>query len=108
MIGGAIAAHLRGSGAAVTVVGRDPTSAVASSSASSNVFDHNALIDLHPDMPDLYFANGFSGRGMQQAPSVGRGIAEPVLHGAYRTLDLSLLSVARLAEGRPLPERNII
>jgi len=73
-----------------------------------NTFDHNALLGLHPDVPNLYFANGFSGHGMQQAPGVGRGIAELVLHGAYRTLDLSPLSVARLAEGRPLLERNII
>ena len=73
-----------------------------------NTFDHNALLGLHPNVPNLYFANGFSGHGMQQAPGVGRGIAELVLHGAYRTLDLSPLSVARLAEGRPLLERNII
>lgn len=73
-----------------------------------NTFDHNALLGLHPDVPHLYLANGFSGHGMQQAPGVRRGIAELVLHGAYRTLDLSPLSVARLAEGRPLLERNII
>ena len=53
-------------------------------------------------------ANGFSGHGMQQAPGVGRRIAEPVLHRAYRTPDLPPLSVARLAEGRPPPERNTI
>ena len=73
-----------------------------------NTFDHNALLGLHPGVPNLYFANGFSGHGMQQAPGVGRGIAELVLHGAYRTLDLSPLSVARVAEGRPLLERNVI
>ena len=73
-----------------------------------NTFDHNALLGAHPEVPNLYFANGFSGHGMQQAPGVGRGIAELVLHGAYRTLDLSPLSVERLAAGRPLLERNII
>ncbi len=73
-----------------------------------NTFDHNALLGPHPDVPNLHFANGFSGHGMQQAPGVGRGIAELVLHGAYRTLDLSALSVARVAAGRPLLERNVI
>ncbi len=73
-----------------------------------NTFDHNALLGLHPDVPNLYFANGFSGHGMQQAPGVGRGIAELVLHGAYQTLDLSPLSVARVPTGRPLLERNVI
>ena len=73
-----------------------------------NTFDQNALLGVHPGVPNLYFANGFSGHGMQQAPGVGRGIAELVLHGAYRTLDLSPLSVARVAAGRPLLERNVI
>lgn len=73
-----------------------------------NTFDQNGLLGVHPGVPNLYFANGFSGHGMQQAPGVGRGIAELVLHGAYRTLDLSALSVARVAAGRPLVERNVI
>ena len=73
-----------------------------------NTFDHNALLGVHPEVPNLYFANGFSGHGMQQAPGVGRGIAELVLHGAYRTLDLSPLSIARVAAARPLLERNVI
>ena len=73
-----------------------------------NTFDHNALLGPLPGVPNLYFANGFSGHGMQQAPGVGRGVAELILHGAYRTLDLSALSVTRVGVGRPLLERNVI
>ena len=73
-----------------------------------NTLDHNALLGLHLDGLNLYFADEFSRHGMQQVPGVGRGIAEQVLHGAYRMPDLSPLPVARLAEGRPLLERNII
>jgi len=73
-----------------------------------NTFDHNALLGAHPDVPNLIFANGFSGHGMQQSPGVGRGISELILHGAYRTLDLSPLAMTRIAANRPLRELNII
>ncbi len=73
-----------------------------------NTFDCNALLGAHPDVPNLVFANGFSGHGMQQAPGVGRGIAELLLHGAYRTLDLSPLSVTRVGHGQPVRERCVI
>jgi glycine/D-amino acid oxidase-like deaminating enzyme len=73
-----------------------------------NLFDHNALLGGHPAVDNLLFATGFSGHGMQQAPAVGRGIAELIVHGAYRSLDLSVLSVARLAQGRRIVEANVI
>lgn len=73
-----------------------------------NTFDHNALLGPHPDRPNLIFANGFSGHGMQQSPAVGRGIAELVAHGSYRSLDLSALEYRRLLDNRPVLELNII
>ena len=45
---------------------------------------------------------------MQQAPAAGRGIAEQILYGRYRSLDLSELSVSRLAHGRRVLEANVI
>lgn len=73
-----------------------------------NVFDQNGIVGPHPEIANLYFANGFSGHGIQQSPAVGRGIAEHVRHGGYRTLDLSPLGFGRIPAGRPLIERNII
>lgn len=73
-----------------------------------NLFDHNALIGPHPAVTALHFACGFSGHGLQQSPAVGRGIAELVVHGAFRTLDLSDLATARLVEGRRVAERNVV
>jgi FAD-dependent oxidoreductase domain-containing protein 1 len=73
-----------------------------------NTFDHNAILGAHESVENFLFMNGFSGHGMQQAPIVGRGIAELVLYGRFTTLDLSPLSIARIAENRPLREANVI
>ena len=73
-----------------------------------NTFDQNALLGVLPEAPNLVFANGFSGHGMQQSPGVGRGVAELILQGGYRSIDLSALDVSRVAAGRPLLERCII
>ena len=54
-----------------------------------NVFDHNAIVGRLPGLANAYIAAGFSGHGAQQAPAVGRGLAELIAHGAFRTLDLS-------------------
>ena len=73
-----------------------------------NLFDHNAVVGAHPACSNLWFANGFSGHGMQHAAAAGRGVAELVLHGNFRTLDLSPLGFQRLIDRRPLHEANVI
>ena len=73
-----------------------------------NTFDHNAIVGLSPACDNLVFANGFSGHGLQQCPAVGRGVAELLLTGRYQSLDLSPLSITRIAENRPLLEKNVI
>jgi glycine/D-amino acid oxidase-like deaminating enzyme len=73
-----------------------------------NRLDHNAVLGPHTEIDNFVFANGFSGHGLQQSPAVGRGIAELVLYGRYRTLDLSDFSYQRIEESRPLLETAII
>jgi glycine/D-amino acid oxidase-like deaminating enzyme len=73
-----------------------------------NTFDHNGIVGAHPQISNFYFANGFSGHGLQQAPAVGRGVAELLVHGGYRTLDLSALAFERIEAKRPVLELNII
>ncbi|MGM0584106.1 MAG: NAD(P)/FAD-dependent oxidoreductase [Pseudomonadota bacterium] len=73
-----------------------------------NALDQNAFLGPHPELPDLVLACGFSGHGLQHAPGVGRGIAELILHGGWRSLDLSPLSVERLVENRPLTEGAVV
>ncbi len=73
-----------------------------------NTFDHNAIIGPHTEVPNLFMCNGFSGHGSQQAPACGRGGAELITYGEFRTLDLSALSHQRIAENNPLVERAVI
>ena len=73
-----------------------------------NVLDQNAVVGPHPEVATFLFVHGFSGHGLQQAPAMGRGVAEGIGHGGYRTLDLGPLGYARLQDGRLLTERAII
>ena len=73
-----------------------------------NLFDHNGIVGFHPQISNLLLLNGFSGHGIQQAPVVGRGVAELICHGRFVTLDLSDLAYERMVENRPLPEANVI
>jgi glycine/D-amino acid oxidase-like deaminating enzyme len=73
-----------------------------------NLFDQNAIVGPADGHDNFYLCNGFSGHGLQQAPAVGRGLAELIVHGRYVTLDLSDLAFGRVAGGRPLRERNVI
>ena len=73
-----------------------------------NLLDQNAITGPHPEVTNFLFLNGFSGHGLQQSPAMGRGTAEWLTYGAYRTLDLSPLGFARIAAGRPFREKAII
>jgi sarcosine oxidase len=73
-----------------------------------STLDHNAIIGPHPAIPNLLFANGYSGHGLQQAPAVGRGLAEWIAAGRYETIDLAPLGWERVLAGRPFRELNIV
>ena len=73
-----------------------------------NTLDQNAILGRNPQVPNLYHANGFSGHGLQQAPAVGRGIAEQIVHGDWVTLDLSPLGMQRVLDGAPFAEAAIV
>lgn len=69
-----------------------------------NTLDHNGVVGPHDELHNLVFATGFSGHGVMHAPAVGRGVAELVTTGGYRTLDLSPLGWHRIRTGTPMVE----
>jgi sarcosine oxidase len=73
-----------------------------------NTFDQNAVIGAHPELRNFYFANGFSGHGLQQAAAAGRAVAELIVSGAFRSIDLTRLGYERIANNEPLAEVNVI
>jgi glycine/D-amino acid oxidase-like deaminating enzyme len=73
-----------------------------------NTFDQNGIVGRHPRIESLIFATGFSGHGIQQSPAVGRAVAELIVHGDYRTLDLNTFGYDRLELGRPIRELNVV
>ena len=73
-----------------------------------NTLDQNAIVGPHPEVGNFYFANGFSGHGLQQSPAIGRGMAELLVHGQFRTLDLAPLGYDRIASITPFVERAVI
>jgi glycine/D-amino acid oxidase-like deaminating enzyme len=73
-----------------------------------NDFDQNAILGPHDSIGGFWFMNGFSGHGFQQAAAMGRGLAERIVHGAYRSLDLSPFDYTRIATTRPFTEAAVI
>lgn len=73
-----------------------------------NTFDQNGVVGPHPLVVNMYFATGFSGHGLQQAPAVGRAVAEMVLEGQFQTIDLTSFLFSRFYLGEKVEERNII
>jgi glycine/D-amino acid oxidase-like deaminating enzyme len=73
-----------------------------------NTFDQNAILGPHTEISNFLFQNGFSGHGLQQSPAMGRGIAELLTYGEYRSLDLSLFGFDRIVENQPIVEKAVI
>ena len=75
---------------------------------SMNTFDHNAILGPHSSVENFIFLNGFSGHGLQQSPAMGRGTAEWLTYGEYRSLDLTPFGFSRIARREPYAEKAII
>ena len=74
----------------------------------TNTLDRNAILGPHDEVENFFFLNGFSGHGLQQSPAIGRGTAEMLIYGEYRTLDLSPFGYDRITRGQMFVENAVI
>jgi hypothetical protein len=70
--------------------------------------DRHPILGPVADPQGLYLANGFSGHGFQHAPIVGKLLAEMIVEGAARTVDVSALSLERFARGELVTEAHVV
>ncbi len=73
-----------------------------------NTLDQNAILGPHTTVENFIFVNGFSGHGLQQSPALGRGAAEIIIYGEYRSLDLTPFGFGRIERNEPFNEKAII
>lgn len=69
--------------------------------------------DAHPffgktPVEGFLVVGGFSGHGFMHGPVSGKLMSELILDGAYQSLDVSILDLARFAEGRLIQEYNVV
>ena len=69
--------------------------------------------DAHPifgpsPVGGFWIVGGFSGHGFMHGPIAGKVMAEWILEGRPRTVDVSSLDLARFAEGRLIREYNVV
>jgi len=69
--------------------------------------------DAHPifgktPVDGYYVVTGFSGHGFMHGPIAGKLMSEIILDGKATTLDISMLDLARFAEGRLIHEYNVV
>jgi len=69
--------------------------------------------DAHPifgrtSVAGIYVVAGFSGHGFMHGPVSGKLMAELILDGAFRSVDVSMLDLARFTEGRLIREYNVV
>lgn len=69
--------------------------------------------DAHPffgktSVDGFLVVGGFSGHGFMHGPISGKLMAELILDGGFKTVDVSMLDLARFDEGRLIQEYNVV
>jgi len=64
--------------------------------------DGHPILDELPRVEGVYCAVGFSGHGFRFSPCTGRLMAEFVLEGRTKGIDINAFRLSRFAEGKPI------
>lgn len=70
--------------------------------------DHNPLLGRRDEAEGWIDACGFSGHGVQQAPAVGRVVAEEAVDGRAHTIDIDAFRSRRFQGAGAMAERHIV
>ncbi len=69
--------------------------------------DYHGILCEAEEARGFYIACGFSGHGFMHAPAIGLLMAELILDGGARSVDIEPLSLARFTRGRGQAETNM-
>lgn len=70
--------------------------------------DQHALLGRAPSLENFWLINGSSGHGVMHSPALGQLLAEMILDGEARSLDVHVLRPSRFAEGEPNPDFHLL
>jgi sarcosine oxidase subunit beta len=68
--------------------------------------DGRAVMGAVPNVAGLFVAAGFSGTGFKTSPAVGASMAELILNGASKTVDLTPFGFERILSGQMIESPN--
>jgi len=69
----------------------------------TNSPDGHAILEQTPGYDGLFLAVGDSGTNFKTAPMIGKCMAEWIVDGAPKTVDITVFRGSRFAEGTPIP-----
>ena len=70
--------------------------------------DHHAILGECPELKGFHLAVGFGGHGIMHAPATGRALAESIVLGACRFMDVTPLRPERFDEGDSIVETAVL
>jgi len=70
--------------------------------------DAMPIIGAAPQVEGLFIVAGFSGHGFQHSPAAGRALAEIIVNGDARNLDMTPFSFDRFSRGAHESEANVV